>query len=212
MEHTPTSELASNTVTVPEVAPPPVDSVPPPASANTPPPLDFSDLEALENETKAKATANAAAKPSAPRSAAPPVKAPTEAKPVKVVSEAAPKQEATDNGPVALHVIYFDSDSSVLSLRNRTLIKDNVDWLKKNPGYGVMVEGHTDSTASPEYNIALGQTRADLVAEYVIALGIDRSRVNTVSYGEERPIDPSNTASARAKNRRVQFLVYKGDQ
>jgi outer membrane protein OmpA-like peptidoglycan-associated protein len=71
----------------------------------------------------------------------------------------------------------------------------------------VTIEGHTDSIGTSEYNLALGERRAGSVRDYFTSRGIAASRLRTVSYGEERPIDTNNTAAGRARNRRAHLLV-----
>ena len=79
-------------------------------------------------------------------------------------------------------------------------------WLKKNE-IKVIVEGHTDEAGTKEYNFALGDQRAGAVKSFLLGRGIQPARLIAVSYGNEHPIDPSRTEEARAKNRRVHFVV-----
>ena len=75
-------------------------------------------------------------------------------------------------------------------------------WLKSNPSVRVTIEGHCDERGTREYNLALGERRANAVKDYLTALGIDRSRVKTISYGKERPVAMGSNAAAWAQNRR----------
>jgi len=79
--------------------------------------------------------------------------------------------------------------------------------MKKNPGAKVQIEGHCDERGTPEYNLALGQRRADSTKKYLVNLGIDGSRLSTISYGEEKPADPGHNEAAWAKNRRAVFDI-----
>ena len=98
--------------------------------------------------------------------------------------------------------VYFDFDQSQLSQEARTILEQNADWLLNYPNAEIIIEGHADSRGTNEYNLALGQRRADSVVQYLVAqLGIQERRLKTVSYGEERPVDPK----IFRLNRRVQF-------
>ncbi len=108
-----------------------------------------------------------------------------------------------------LKTIYFDFDSYEIKQNFRDMLFENVKWLKSNPDYNILIEGHTDSRGSEKYNLGLGQKRASVVREYIAYLGVDAKRIGTISYGEEKPIDPAETDDAWSKNRRAEFLVYK---
>ena len=79
--------------------------------------------------------------------------------------------------------------------------------MKENPGTNVIIEGHCDERGTNEYNLALGEQRAKMTQEFLVALGVSASRIKTVSYGEERPLDRSNTEQAWAMNRRAHFVI-----
>ena len=83
----------------------------------------------------------------------------------------------------------------------------HADFLVKNPSVKVLVEGHADERGTPEYNIALGESRGKSVAKYLQSLGVSDSQISVVSYGEEKPMIKSRTEEAFAKNRRA-VLVY----
>jgi peptidoglycan-associated lipoprotein len=103
--------------------------------------------------------------------------------------------------------VYFDYDSSVLSpTATQTLDKQGA-WLKRYPDVIVTVEGHTDERGTREYNLALGDRRANAVKNYLVALQVNQDRVLTISYGEERPVDPGHDEAAWAKNRRAVTVV-----
>ena len=107
-----------------------------------------------------------------------------------------------------LKTVYFDFDSYVLTDGTKATLNSNYDWLTKNPGIHVLIEGHCDERGTVEYNLNLGQKRADAVREYLILKSLDPATLHTISYGEERPEVEGQTEEAYAKNRRVQFLVY----
>ena len=103
--------------------------------------------------------------------------------------------------------IYFHFDDATLTSDARMILKQKVSWLRENPGSSVLVEGHCDERGTSEYNIALGQRRAQSIKMFMINAGISSSRISTVSYGEERPVDFANNETAWAKNRRAHFII-----
>ncbi len=103
--------------------------------------------------------------------------------------------------------VYFDFDDASLSHEARQKLMEKAAWLRANPDARVIIEGHCDERGTAEYNIALGQRRAQSIKTFLVNAGIDPSRLRTVSYGEERPLDPGKTEEAYAKNRRGQFRI-----
>jgi len=103
--------------------------------------------------------------------------------------------------------IYFDFDSIQLAPEAQEILKEKWKWLRKHPSAKVTIEGHCDNRGTNEYNLALGEGRAQSAKTFLMDLGIDISSLNTISYGEERPIDPQQTESAWAKNRRAHFVI-----
>ncbi|MEE4364079.1 MAG: peptidoglycan-associated lipoprotein Pal [Desulfotignum sp.] len=103
--------------------------------------------------------------------------------------------------------IHFAFDSSALSSEAKERLKQKAQWLKENPNVSVTIEGHCDERGTTEYNLALGERRASAVESYLQDLGIGGFRMDTVSFGEERPLDPGQTEAAYAKNRRAQFVL-----
>jgi peptidoglycan-associated lipoprotein len=99
--------------------------------------------------------------------------------------------------------IYFDYDSSKVSDAAMQRIESNVELLKENPQMRVQVEGHTDERGTSDYNMALGSARAKSVRDVMVSLGISSSKIETISYGEELPLDAGQTEMAFAKNRRA---------
>ncbi|CCQ12283.1 18K peptidoglycan-associated outer membrane lipoprotein; Peptidoglycan-associated lipoprotein precursor; Outer membrane protein P6; OmpA/MotB precursor [Pseudoalteromonas luteoviolacea B = ATCC 29581] len=104
-------------------------------------------------------------------------------------------------------IIYFDFDKSTIQSQFTELLQAHADFLVKNPSVKVLIEGHADERGTPEYNIALGESRAKSVAKYLQSLGVSDSQISTVSYGEEKPMVRTRTEDAFAKNRRA-VLVY----
>jgi len=105
------------------------------------------------------------------------------------------------------HIIYFDFDTANVSATFAALLDAHADYLRTNTGASVLVEGHADERGTPEYNIALGERRAKAVSKYLEGLGVNSSQVETVSYGEEKPLDNSRTEAGFSTNRRA-VLVY----
>jgi peptidoglycan-associated lipoprotein len=101
-------------------------------------------------------------------------------------------------------VFYFDFDQATLSASSRTDLDAQIAALK-NSNDKVRLEGHTDERGTREYNIALGERRANAIANYLVVNGIPRYRIETVSYGEERPENTGNGESAWSQNRRVEL-------
>ena len=105
--------------------------------------------------------------------------------------------------------IYFDYDKSELKPEARAVLTKKAAWLRANPEYSITIEGHCDERGSTEYNLALGERRADAAAKFLSALGLSANRISTVSYGEEKPVDSRSNETAWAKNRRDEFVLAK---
>jgi peptidoglycan-associated lipoprotein len=103
--------------------------------------------------------------------------------------------------------IYFDFDSIQLTPQAQEILMEKGKWLRENPSATVTIEGHCDNRGTNEYNLALGEGRAQSAKIFLMDLGVDVSKIRTISYGEERPIDPQQTESAWAKNRRAHFVI-----
>jgi peptidoglycan-associated lipoprotein len=113
----------------------------------------------------------------------------------------------SDSGKIAgLSTVYFDYDKSTISSTAKTALHGNADWLKKNANTKIQIEGHCDARGSIEYNLALGERRANSVKSYLVSLGIPAARINTISYGKEKPIINAETEEAYSKNRRANFV------
>jgi peptidoglycan-associated lipoprotein len=103
--------------------------------------------------------------------------------------------------------IYFDFDKSSLKMDAQEILKKKAAFLKANPNYSVLIEGNCDERGTDEYNLALGDRRANSAKKFLVNLGIAESRIKTISYGEERPLDPGHNEAAWAKNRNCQFKL-----
>jgi peptidoglycan-associated lipoprotein len=103
--------------------------------------------------------------------------------------------------------IYFDFDKAQVRPGDAKILEANAAWLKANPGYLLLIEGHCDERGTNEYNLALGDRRAKATMEFLATQGVTMDRMSTISYGEERPTCTSHDEACWAKNRRGQFLV-----
>jgi len=106
-----------------------------------------------------------------------------------------------------LQDIHFDFDKYDLTENARNILSQNAKILQGNTRVKVIVEGHCDERGTVEYNLALGEKRANSTRDYLVSLGIPSSRLQTVSYGAEKPVDKGHTDEAWAKNRRAHLLV-----
>jgi len=109
--------------------------------------------------------------------------------------------------PGALHNINFDYDSYTINTSEIPKINTAVNYLKQNREIRIIAEGHCDERGTLEYNLALGQKRAEAVKAYLVKMGIDGNRIQTTSFGKEVPVDPGHGEEAWAKNRRVHFRI-----
>lgn len=105
--------------------------------------------------------------------------------------------------------IYFDFDKSVIKDDAKATLDKHAQWMKYNTLATVVIEGNCDERGTAEYNLALGQRRADAAAKYLINMGVAKDRLKTVSYGKEKPVDPGHNEAAWSKNRRDDFVIKK---
>jgi peptidoglycan-associated lipoprotein len=103
--------------------------------------------------------------------------------------------------------INFDFDSSSIRTDAREILKTNANYFMRNRISSIVIEGHCDERGTSEYNMALGERRAQETKKYLVNLGIKESIMKTVSFGEENPLDPASNEEAWAKNRRAHFVV-----
>ena len=106
-----------------------------------------------------------------------------------------------------LRPVYFTYDSSEVDDAGRATLQANAALLKKFPNWVVTIEGHCDERGTAEYNLALGERRAVAARTYLLSLGVDASRLRTVSYGSEFPFDPGHDENAWSRNRRAHFVI-----
>jgi peptidoglycan-associated lipoprotein len=124
-------------------------------------------------------------------------------------TRAGPDDEAAgpQAGLLAKRLVYFDFDSSEIKGEGTDVVAAHAKYLAANPTTRVRLEGHTDERGSREYNIGLGERRAQSVRRALLLQGASDSQISTVSYGEERPAVPGHDEAAWARNRRVE-IVY----
>ena len=99
--------------------------------------------------------------------------------------------------------VFFESDSSELTMQSRATLEKQAQWLQQYGNYTFTIEGHADERGTREYNIALGARRAQAVRDYLASQGIQPNRMRTVSYGKERPVAICNDISCWSQNRRA---------
>ena len=103
--------------------------------------------------------------------------------------------------------IYFDYDSSALTAEAQSILREKSDYMRKYPNTRITIEGHCDERGTFEYNLALGDRRAESVKAYLSNLGVSAARITTISYGEEKPLDPGQNETAWQRNRRANFIL-----
>ena len=113
----------------------------------------------------------------------------------------------TQEKPSPFQDIRFDFDKSTVRADAKPILSAVADYMKKNKGAKLLIEGHADERGTSEYNMALGDRRAESARAYLASLGVPASALSTVSFGKERPLDPGHTEDAWAKNRRAHFMV-----
>ncbi|MBC8089907.1 MAG: OmpA family protein [Phycisphaerae bacterium] len=151
----------------------------------------------------------------------PPVQEPPRADPPRVMP--------TDNTPVRptgpdaaeiarrarelmLEIVYFEYDTDAIRADAQASLEKKLPVLQANPGLKFRVEGHCDDRGSDEYNIALGRRRAEAVKRFLTDRGVDASRIETVSFGRERPAMQGDSEEARSRNRRDEFTITAGGE
>ncbi len=115
--------------------------------------------------------------------------------------------DSDSNKAGGLKTVYFDFNSSQLTSDAKGVLSGNAEFLKANPSVKVQVEGHCDERGGVQYNLALGENRAKAVREYLSTMGVDSSRITTISYGKERPVAFGHDEEAWGQNRRGNFVV-----
>jgi len=167
-----------------------------------------SDATTIEDQAKAKQEADAKA---AAEAAA---KAETERIAQQKLEDDIAKEKARKDAQILAakklfenQDIHFEYDSSELNEMAKSGLKEKAAWLKANSSSMITIEGHCDERGTTEYNLALGDRRANTAKNYLVNLGISASRLNTISYGEEMPLDSGKTETAFRKNRRAHFVI-----
>lgn len=110
--------------------------------------------------------------------------------------------------PLVLEQVLFEFNQSTLSAKARKTLETNAAVLQTVPTFKISIEGHCDDRGSDEYNLALGEHRAQSVKTFMVSLGIEPERLETISYGEDKPIDEANNENAWARNRRAEFRLH----
>jgi len=147
-----------------------------------------------EAEAKARAEAEAKAREEAE------AKAKAEAA-ERVKAETKVKEE------FRLEDIHFDLDKYDIKDKDREILSNLADWLSKNKSVKIEIEGHCDERGTNEYNLALGERRANSAKKYLVTLGIQASRIGTISYGEEKPLCTESSEECWLNNRRGHFVI-----
>lgn len=136
-----------------------------------------------------------------------PQEAPPPAETRTAMAEAAAGVAATEETASRFEDIHFDFDKSFIREDAKPALAKVGDYLKRNAGAKVQIEGHCDERGTAEYNMALGARRAESAKKYLASLGVKDAALSTVSYGKEKPLDPGHAEDAWAKNRRAHFVV-----
>jgi len=126
-----------------------------------------------------------------------------------LTEEMAQERKLTEQAMFENEDIFFEFDSIRLDPAAQEILRKKAQYMQSNPHVKVTIEGHCDSRGTNEYNLALGDRRAHSAKIFLVDLGIAESRMQTVSYGEERPIDPRESEEAWAKNRRAHFVIIE---
>jgi|SRR3990170_1462188 len=141
---------------------------------------------------------------------------PAAEKPPQKVEEQPPKEEETPKPvqepevtrkEVTFQMIHFDFDKYNLRSDAIEALNENAKVLMESPEVKIRIEGHCDERGTVEYNLALGERRASAAKDYLVKLGISPTRIELISYGKERPLDPNSNEEAWAKNRRDDFKI-----
>ena len=122
------------------------------------------------------------------------------------------RRRGIENAKSALtEMVFFEYNVATLTAEAQRNLRTKVDILRANPSVRLRIEGHADERGSTEYNIALGQRRAESVREFFSSFGLDGSRFALISYGEERPLDSGSSEMSWQRNRRAAFTITAGE-
>ena len=158
----------------------------------------------VKSEAKAKEEAEAKARAEAEAKA----REEAEAKAKAEAAERA-KAEAKVKEEFRLEDIHFDLDKYDIKDKDREILSNLADWLSKDKSVKIEIEGHCDERGTNEYNLALGERRANSAKKYLVTLGIQASRIGTISYGEEKPLCTESSEECWLKNRRGHFVIQE---
>jgi peptidoglycan-associated lipoprotein len=150
-----------------------------------------------------------AAPPTTPPAAVAPSTPPTSTPPIAAVptTPSTPPSPSEFTANPNLKDIHFDFDKYNVRPGDARILDANAAWLKSNQGNLILIEGHCDERGTNEYNLALGERRAKSAMNYLVAQGVQASRITIISYGKERPICPEHNEACWAQNRRAHFLT-----
>ncbi len=160
-----------------------------------------------EQKVEAAPAADEAQKAEEARKAEEERKAAEAAEAARLAEEEAAKERAAKEAAAGLKPVYFDFDRSVIRADAKSVMKENVQWLKANPKVKIRIEGNCDERGTIEYNQALGQRRASAAKKYLTDLGISSKRISLISYGKEKPVCSDATEECWQQNRRDDFIV-----
>lgn len=135
--------------------------------------------------------------------------APPPVPPAPVVEEAAPSRIPDEVINLARNFsrVFFDLDSAELSAEAKSALDENVRIMQARPDIRLEIQGHADERGTTDYNLSLGNNRAQSVLRYMQATGISSTRIKVISYGEERPLASGSTEAAWSRNRRCEFVI-----
>ena len=103
--------------------------------------------------------------------------------------------------------VYFETNKHNINSASAFTLEAQANWLNSTPGFQIIIEGHCDERGTREYNLALGERRANSVKEFLVSLGVEPGRISTISYGKERPAADGSTSESWAENRRSVTIV-----
>jgi peptidoglycan-associated lipoprotein len=121
--------------------------------------------------------------------------------------EARRLREAAEKARLESEDIHFEFDQYILSDTAKQILNKKAQWMKDYPAAKILIEGHCDERGSAEYNLALGQKRAEVAMNYLTSLGVSANRISTISFGKEKPLDTGSNEEAWTKNRRAHFVL-----
>ncbi len=130
--------------------------------------------------------------------------------PIEAPAAQAPVPDAVKQMAANFSKVFFEFDAATLTSSAQQALSANVTIMAANNDLKVEIQGHADERGTTDYNLSLGQKRAESVKKYMVAQGISPTRLATISYGEERPVDHTSTEIAWSKNRRAEFRITWG--